>query len=144
MALKAQQSYLQVYHTNMLKEIEEVNNITGPDGKSKLIETTHLRSTGKEYLSGIADMGSINLDCNFTGGTEQMFLRTMFATQAAAVVFRLKVPDSTATQYHVFTFNAIVTAWALDLKTDDKAGLKITVQVSGGVVYSAPGASPSL
>lgn len=139
MALKAQQSYIQVDNVG-LQEIEEVNNITGPDGKAKLIDTTHLRSTGKEYLQGLADFGQISLDMNFKGATQQMFLRTMYATQSDAKTFRIKVPDGAS--YHVFTFLAIVTSWNLDLKTDDKVGLKATLQVTGGVTYTAPNTSP--
>lgn len=143
MALKAQQSTISVLVGGVLHEVEEVNNISGPDGKAKLIETTHLKSVGKEYLSGLADWGQISLDCNFaSSNTYQMALRTMYATQAPATTFRIKVPDGA--NYHVFTFQAVVMSWSIDLKTDDKAGLKITLQVSGGVTYSAPGASPGL
>lgn len=140
-ALKAQQSYIQVDIAGTMTEIEDVNNITGPDGKAKLIDITHLRSTGKEYLQGLADFGQISLDMNFTGKTAQMFLRSMYASQSDARTFRLRVPDGA--QYHVFTFAAIVTSWTQDLKTDDKAGLKATIQVTGGVTYTAPGQSPT-
>lgn len=143
MAIKSQQSSISVYLAAAMHDIEEVTNITGPDGKAKLIETTHLKSTGKEYLQGLADWGAISLDCNFTGGTYQMLLRTMYATQASATTFRIKVPTGAGT-YHVWTFLAIVTSWNIDLKTDDKTDLKITLQVSGAVTYSAPGASPAL
>lgn len=146
MALKAQQSFIEVLDDTLgspgtFSEVEEVNNITGPDGKAKLIDTTHLRSTGKEYLQGIADFGQISLDCNFTGEPEQMFLRDMYSSQSPAKAFRIRVPDDASNYHHVFTFNAIVTSWNLDLKTDDKAGLKVTLQVSGGVTYAAPGSS---
>lgn len=143
MAIKSQQSTIRMLVSGILQEIEEVTNITGPDGKAKLIETTYLKSTGKEYLQGLADWGAISLDCNFTGGTYQMKLRDMYATQAVATTFRIKVPDSVS-GYHVWTFSAIVTSWNIDLKTDDKADLKVTLQVSGAVVYSPPLASPLL
>ena len=148
MALKAQQSFIEVFNNTVspgaYAEIEEVNNITGPDGKAKLIDTTHLRSTGKEYLQGIPDFGQIALDLNFTGATQQIFLRNMYSSQSPAKPFRLRIPDDVTAFHHVFTFNAICTSWALDLKTDDKAGLKINLQISGGVTYEPPGASPLL
>lgn len=140
MALKAQQSFIQV-DDNGLKEIEEVNNINGPDGKSKLIDTTHLRSTGKQYLQGLADFGQVSLDMNFIAGPEQMFLRTMYATQSVEKTFRIKIPDDLS-GYHVFTFLAIVSSWNLGVPTDDKVSLKATIQVSGGVEYTAPNTSP--
>lgn len=149
MALKAQQSFIEVLDDSLgspgtWSEIEEVNNIAGPDGKAKLIDTTHLRSTGKEYLQGIADFGQISLDLNYTGEPEQMFLRDMYSSQSPQKPFRIRVPDDVSAEHHVFFFEAIVTSWNLDLKTDDKAGLKITLQVSGGVTYQAPGDSPHL
>lgn len=143
MALKAQQSIISVLVGGALHDIEEVVNITGPDGKAKLIDTTHLKSTGKEYLQGLADWGALSCDCNFTGETYQMFVRTMYATQAPATTFRVKIPDETGAAYHVFTFEGIVTSWNLDVKTDDKVGLKIALQVSGAVDYAPPGGSPA-
>jgi predicted secreted protein len=143
MALKAQQSIISVLVAGVLHDIEEVVNITGPDGKAKLIDTTHLKSTGKEYLQGLADWGAISMDCNFTGETYQMYLRTMYATQAPANTFRVKIPDDTSGEFHVFTFEGIVTSWNLDVKTDDKVDLKISLQVSGSVDYAPPGGSPA-
>lgn len=150
MALKAQQSRILVETggSPTLVEIEEVNNITGPDGKAKLIDTTHLRSTGKEYLRGIADFGQISLDMNFTDNAPgQIFLRDMYITQLGPTAepkhFRIMVPASDGSSFHVFDFLAICTSWNLDLKTDDKAGLKATIQVTGAVDYTPPGQSPT-
>lgn len=147
MALKTQQSHIVTLDDsvspNVWKELEEVNNITGPDGKAKLIDVTHLRSTGKEYLQGIPDFGQVSLDCNFTGGYVQTLLRTRYATQAVKKKFRIHVPDDVTAYFHTWEFTAIVTSWNLDIKVDDKTGLKIMIQVVGGVTYYPPSSSPS-
>jgi hypothetical protein len=147
MALKTQQSRILVETggSPTLTEIEEVNNIIGPDGKAKLIDATHLRSLGKEYLRGIADFGQISLDMNFASSAPgQVFLRDMYITQLGPTAdpkkFRIMVPDGAS--FHVFDFLGICTSWSLDVKTDDKVGLKATLQVTGSVAYTPPGESP--
>lgn len=120
-------------------EIEEVNGITGPDGTAQLIEVTHLQSAGKEYLSGLPDFGKVSLTCNFTGGTEQMKLRTMFSTHAPAENFIIAVPDEPVANpavYHQFAFSAAVNGWSISTPTDDKAQLTISLQTSGAMVYT--------
>lgn len=140
MALKAQQSFIEMgdgASPEAFAEVEECSSITGPDGSANLINTTHLRSTGKEYLPGLADFGKISLACNFTGATQQMLLRTKYATQADPVNYKLQIPDGEG-GFHIFAFAAIVSAWSLSLPTDDKVGLSVTLQISGAVAYTAP------
>jgi predicted secreted protein len=138
MALKSQNTVLQMTNDDSpetFTAIEEVSSISGPDGSANLIDTTHLTSTGKEYLQGLADFGKITLECNFTAGTKQLAMRTKFVNQAAAHAYKLKIPDG-AGQFHTFSFNAIVTSWALNSPTDDKVSLSIGIQISGSVVYA--------
>ena len=116
--------------------IEQVVSITGPDGSANLIDVSHLGSTRKEYLQGLADNGSISLECNFTGGTEQMLLYDMFNTTADAEEFKLEIPSTSAkTNFYTFTFLAVVSKWSLSSKVDDKVTLNITLQTTGGVTY---------
>lgn len=139
MALKAQQSTIEIgsgTSPETFSEVEEVVSISGPDGQANLIDTTHLKSTGKEYLPGLGDFGQVTLECNFTGGTNQMALRTMFATQADPRNFRISVPEDG--DAHEFDFAAIVTAWSLNVATDDKVTLNVTLQISGSVAYTPP------
>lgn len=117
--------------------IEEVISIGGPQGTATLIDVSHLGSTRKEYLQGLADNGAVQLSCNFTGATKQMDMFTMFNTTADPEQFMLKIPsDSTKTTFHTFVFDGIVTKWELADATDAKVTLAITVQTTGGVTYS--------
>lgn len=117
--------------------IEQVTSITGPTGTLKLIDTSHLGSTRKEYLPGLADNGTIQLKCNFTAGTKQMEMFDLFNASSDASQFQIKIPtDSTRTVFYTFDFMAIVTKWALTETVDDKVGLDIELQTTGGVTYT--------
>lgn len=119
--------------------IEECTAINGPDGTAALIDVSHLQSTRKEFLPGLADSGQIQLECNFVGGTQQMGLFTMFNTNADAQNFRIEIPtDSTRTAFHKFDFAAIVMKWGLSESVDAKVKLAVTLQTSGGMTYTAP------
>lgn len=147
MALKTQLSFFRTQDErtspHRYKACEEVNSISGPDGKAKLIDVTHLQSTGKEYLQGIPDFGQVTLECNFIAGDIQLLLRERYATQATKKSCRIEIPDDASSNYHVFEFDAIVTSWALDDKTDDKVGLKVMLQIVGGVTYYSPSSNPT-
>ena len=137
MALHAQQTELRMgdgTSPEQFTDVEEVVSISGPDGAANLIDVTHLKSTGKEYLQGLADYGKISLECNFTGETQQMALRTAYANQAAAGNYQLAIPDGNGT-YHLFSFAAVVNGWSLSTPTDAKVGLTVSLQCSGSVSY---------
>lgn len=144
MALHAQQSRILMTNDDSpetFTEIEEVVSISGPDGTANLIDVTHLRSTGKEYLSGLADYGKIALEMNFTGDTKQMALRTKYANQAAAHAYKIEIPsggDESPQASHIFTFNAVVLSWTTGEAVDAKVTLAVQLQISGAVDYSAP------
>jgi hypothetical protein len=119
--------------------VEEVTSISGPNGTLNLIDVSHLLSTRKEYLPGLADNGTIDVECNFTAGTEQMLLFDMFNTSADPEEFQIEVPtDSTRTQFHKFRFFGIMSKWSLGDAVDSKVKLSMTIQTTGGVNYLAP------
>lgn len=119
-------------------EVEEVTSISGPNGTLSLIDVSHLQSTRKEYLPGLADNGTIDVECNFTGGTVQMALFTLFNASADPSEFQIQVPhDATRTVFHKFTFLGIMSKWALADAVDAKVKLSMTIQTTGGVEYSA-------
>lgn len=117
--------------------LEEVTSIQGPDGSAAQIDTTHLLSTGKEYLPGLGDPGQLQLECNFTAGTKQMALKAMFDANSDPQPFRVHIPTTSAkTNYHVFSFLALVSKWSLNEAVDDKAKLSIALKISGAVNYA--------
>lgn len=116
--------------------IEEVTSINGPDGSANLIDASHLGSTGKEYLSGLADNGTVQVAANFTAGTKQMDMFDLFNGSADPQPFRIQIPTTSArTAFHTFDFEGIVTRWSIADAVDSKVTLNMTIQTSGGVEY---------
>jgi hypothetical protein len=117
--------------------IEQVITVTGPDGSAATIDVTHLTSTGKEYLPDLPDFGSLSMECNFTGGTKQMDLRTNFTHSADAEPFKLSIPTAAgAATYHNFFFDAIVSKWELSAGVGAQVKLSIGLKISGAVSYT--------
>lgn len=117
--------------------VEQVKSITGPQGTANLIDVSHLGSTAKEYLPGLADSGQVQLVCQFIGGSEQMDLRRMFDNTADAEHFMIKIPTSSLkTNFHTFAFDAVVIKWDLAESVDAAVVLNVTLQVSGAVNYA--------
>jgi len=137
MARNAQGSYLD-HSANasplVWGELEECKNIDGPTSQSGQSETTHLRSTAKEFLAQLQDAGEVTLSCNYIGGTVQLALREMFRTQADPQHFRIHLPtDSTKTIFDQFWFRASVTQWQLGAQVDNAIPLTLRLKVSGDV-----------
>lgn len=119
--------------------VEEVVSISGPNGTLSLIDVSHLGSTRKEYLPGLADNGTIDVECNFIAGTEQMALYTMFNDSSDPEFFQIRIPtDSSKTRFHQFSFQGIMSKWALADAVDAKVRLSMTIQTTGGVSYDGP------
>lgn len=121
------------------QNVEEVTSISGPNGTLSLIDVSHLGSTRKEYLPGLADNGTIDVECNFTAGSQQMILFDLFNSSSDPEGFLIEIPtDSTRTVFHEFSFMGIMSKWALGDAVDSKVKLTMTIQTTGGVTYNAP------
>jgi hypothetical protein len=77
MALKSQTSTVHisnesadttVFGSATFAKVGEVTNIGAPSGEAADIDTTHLESTAKEYLTGLPDNGNIELAMNAVSG----------------------------------------------------------------------------
>jgi hypothetical protein len=73
MALKSQTSTVHVSNENAdstaygsatFDKVGEVTSIGAPDGEAADIDTTHLESLAKEYLTGLPDNGNIEIAMN--------------------------------------------------------------------------------
>jgi len=115
-------------------DVEAVTNVSGPNGTAATIDTTDLRSTGKENIPGLADYGQLTLDLNYTDGAEQVKLFDMFSMHTDPEPFRLALPtDSTGDTYVQYDFLASVNGCVFGAKVDDKQTLQITLKTSGGM-----------
>ena len=73
MAIKSQTSTVHISAENAdstvfasatFSKIGQVTNIGAPSGEANDIDTTHLESTAKEYLTGLPDNGNIEISMN--------------------------------------------------------------------------------
>lgn len=119
--------------------LEECKSISGPNGTLSLLDASHLGSSRKEYLPGLADNGTIDVECNFVAGTEQMRLFDMFNNSSDPEPFLIEIPtDSSRTSFHQFTFNGIMSKFTLGEAVDSIVKLTMTIQTTGGFNYNAP------
>ncbi len=142
MALNSQGSKISHAGANSptdFQNIEEVKSISGPNGTLSLLDASHLQSTRKEYLPGLADNGTIDIECNYVAGTQQMLLFDMFNNTGDPENFLIEVPtDSTRTSFYEFAFAGIMSKWALGDAVDSIVKLTMTIQTTGGVTFNAP------
>lgn len=117
--------------------LENVLTISGPDGTANLIDVTCLTDSGKTYLPDLPDEGTVQVECNFTNGTEQMSLRDNFEASADAEPFKIQIPTAVgASTYYEFYFNAIVQKWQLSMGVGQQVKLTIALKISGGITFA--------
>lgn len=113
-------------------EIAQVTNISGPDGSANEIDVTTLDSAAKEYLIGLADEGNVTLDVVFdsaTTATQHAALRTA-RNNGTTQHFQIRLTDSPRT---TLTFDGLVSAFSLDVQTDDAIRASYTLRITGAV-----------
>ena len=113
-------------------EVGEVVDMNLEDPGASEIDVTHLGSTAKEYLMGLADAGSYTFSVNwlFTDAGQEA-LRTA-KTSRALKNFRVTYSDDSTA-----TFSAYVqTFTGPSLGVDDKMSGSITLKISGAVAFA--------
>jgi len=105
--------------------IGEVVNI-GPIGSTaELVEVTNMDSgNDKEYIAGLQDGDEVEIEFNWTKGTQQVALR---AAQNTTVPIQVTWPDSPAT---TATFSYVVLKFGINPTTPGEA---VTASVSGKI-----------
>jgi hypothetical protein len=114
-------------------EVGALTGITGPDSKTNFTDTTHLRSTGKEYTPGLKDAGSLA----FTGwwlptDPAQVAMRADQDARATSV-YTLTLTD---TPPSVMTFTAYVEQMGMAIAPDGAVGLNGSLRITGDWVWS--------
>ena len=118
-----------------MTEVGEVRGITTAfDGEAQDIDVTHLRSTGKEYLTGLPEFGNVtlNLWLPSSSDTGQAKLRALRETQTAAV-FTITLASG-----QVAAFVGLVKSFAVTgLEVDGAVQCSCTIKVSNQPAWFA-------
>jgi hypothetical protein len=112
--------------------VSEVKSVGGFNGQATEIDVTHLRSTAKEFLQGLQDFGTVDLNLSLITDTGQARLRTLKATGAAAAF------DLTLSDGKVAAFVAFVQSLSFDALTPDSSVTSSsTLRVTGEPAWFA-------
>lgn len=119
-------------------EIGEVTEFTGPSSERPTIDATHLRSTRREYIGGLADSGEFGLTVHYLPTDPgQLELRRSAGLEASqAIVVTLPPDPQTSTPRETWTFQAVVLGNETGGSTDEIMMREWTLQVTGDVTYS--------
>lgn len=113
--------------------VSEIVEFDGPDGTATEIDITHLTSTAKEFLVGLKDEGRITFGMNFVPtDAQQIGLRNDRANRTKRN-FRLELTDAGPTK---LSFAAYVMGLSISGRPDDKISARLTLRITGDVVYS--------
>jgi predicted secreted protein len=109
-------------------EVGELTSITGPQQKAKAIDVTNMDSVNAfaEYIPGIVDGGSIQVEGNFTNNSGQAGLRSDFQARTARTVL-ITLPFGS----HSWTATCICVEFSEDHKVQDRVTFKASFQVTG-------------
>lgn len=124
-----------VWTPQTMTEVGEVRGITSAfDGEASDIDVTHLRSTGKEYLTGLPEFGnvSLNLWMPSSADTGQTKLRALREIQASAA-FTITLASG-----QVAAFVGLVKSFALTgLEVDGAVQASCNIKVSNQPAWFA-------
>lgn len=114
--------------------IAQINSISGPGMTRETIDTTSLDTTGgyRTFITGFRDGGTMELTMNFTRAAYDLMKTDFEAT--ATVNYELTLPDADNT---TFEFEGLVTDLPLEVPTDDKVAMTVTIKISGQVTVNS-------
>lgn len=118
-------------------QIGQVTSISGPDGSVPEVDVTHLASTGKEYIGGLADFGNVSCEVIFDAATVSTLHEQIWADFLAQTVttYQIRLSDSPAT---LLTFTAYPSGYSYSLGVDEAVRATISFKVSGAPTLTTP------
>jgi|SRR5579875_464272 len=139
MATQAKSAYatlFQRWNGTTYATVEEVISISGPTQKLKTIDVTNMDSPSgfAEFIAGIIDGGQVQVECNFTNGTNQAGVLSDFQGKVNQQ-WKVALPGTQPAAGY-WTFNGYVVDYAQDFKVNDRITLKFTVQVTGKPTFA--------
>lgn len=122
---------------NAYAAIGQVTSISGPDGNVPEVDVTHLSSTGKEYIGGLADFGSVTMDLIWDPATVGTLHEAIWDDFLAATVstYQIRLSDSPQT---TITFSAYPSQYSLNLGVDEAVRASLGLRVTGAPTLNTP------
>lgn len=116
-----------------MTEIGQVTSVEGFNGQSTEIDSTHLRSTAKEFMIGLQDFGTVTLGVTlYQGDAGQAKLRSLKAT-AAIGTFSITLSDG-----YIAAFRGFVQSFSFGGVTPDGVVTgQVQIRVSGEPAWFA-------
>lgn len=109
---------------NTWSEITNVKSIPAPTNSKDQIETTHLTSTRKSYINGLADSESMSFNIGYTtAGYKAVFQ----ALDGKPAKFRVIYPDKTG-----ISFEGEGAVWRNETNVNEALDYTLEVTVSAG------------
>ena len=113
--------------------ISQVTNMSGPDGSASEIDVTNLSSTAKEFILGLKDEGSIQLDIVWDErDTQHALLRTRFGSGASG---NYQIKDAGSPEA-LYTFPAFVQGLSMSMGVDEVQRASVNLRISSAIVVT--------
>jgi hypothetical protein len=114
-------------------KISNIKTFETPEASSSEVDVSNLDSTGKEFLMGLRDGGTVSLDTDYDkSDAGQVACRAAWlANPQPLKPFKILLPDATAV-----TFNAYVKKAPIKGGVDQALKSTIDLRVSGGVTIA--------
>lgn len=142
MAIKSQGSTIHIseedadataYATATFVKIGQVKSIGEPDGEAAEIDTTHLESTGKEFLMGLNDNGKVAISMNAL--TTDTGHEELFTARDAQELRWIKITRSDG---KIRYFKAVVLKMTdVGMEVDGVVPSSATLRISGAITRVA-------
>jgi len=120
-----------VFSATISSVLTPIASLTGISGASLSADdidvTAHDSADGyREFLQGLRNGGSIELEGNFTAVTSQEALKDLFDL-GDVVAMTIEFPDGLAE----WQFNGYVNSFSTDAPMDDKASFSASIKITG-------------
>lgn len=112
--------------------VANITSITGPNLEATDIDVTDLSSTAREYLSGLEDSGSVDLEGHYDQtNTQHQEMRDNVGSDTA-VNYKITLSDA-----ETITFSARVMAFSVGQSVDEAVSVSMRLKIDGSVTWSS-------
>lgn len=115
-------------------ELEEITGAPTVGESLQLEDVTHLQSTAREYIGGLADGDEITAECNrviASPSVQDYFIANQGQTESfRATCLNRRVSPNTS---KVYTFDAVLNRWSEAPSVGTASKINFTMKITGGV-----------